>query len=192
MNRKLRFTILAIICSIIFPASAQVVALKTNMLSDVLLTPDIGVEFGLAPKWSLEANFHGVAWNYGENRFRHWQAIPEARLWLCQKFHGHFFGLHGIVGQYNLGNIGSDFPLLNLKDLAKKRYEGWMAGAGISYGYDWLLSRHWNLEAMIGIGWIHTWSDVYPCAKCGNKIDDNLQRDYFGPTRLALNIEYLF
>jgi hypothetical protein len=176
----------------ILPGFSQKVALKSNMLSDVLLSPDLGIEFALAPKWSLDINGNAVLWNNGDRRFRHWTVMPEARYWLCQRFHGHFFGLHAIAGQYNVGNIGHDFPILGFKDLASKRYQGWMGGAGIAYGYDWLLSEHWNLEAEIGAGWIHTRSDVYPCAECGNKLDSGYNRNYFGLTKLALNIVYLF
>lgn len=33
-------------------AKGQNVAVKTNLLSDALLNPNIGVEVGLAPKWT--------------------------------------------------------------------------------------------------------------------------------------------
>lgn len=190
---KLRNFLAAILLAFAaLPAFPQSVAIKTNLLSDVLLCPDLGVEVGLSKKWSLDLTGHGVAWNNGDKRFRHWQLLPEARLWLCQRFHGHFFALHGIVGQFNLGNIGSNIRLLGLKDLKDKRYEGWMYGAGIGYGYDWLLSKHWNLEAEIGAGWIRSKSDVYPCGKCGTVLEKGQMNNYFGLTKLSLAIEYLF
>lgn len=32
----------------------QNVALKTNVLSDAFLNPNLGIEIGLAPKWTLD------------------------------------------------------------------------------------------------------------------------------------------
>lgn len=37
-------------------ASAQSAGVKTNLLSDALLNPNIGVELGLAPKWTLDVS----------------------------------------------------------------------------------------------------------------------------------------
>ena len=45
-----------------FGASSQVVALKTNLIGDALLSPNLGVEFGLAPKWSLEISGQTNLW----------------------------------------------------------------------------------------------------------------------------------
>ena len=67
-----------------------------------------------------------------------------------------------------------------------------MVGAGIAYGYSWILDRHWNLEAEIGLGWVHTWYDVYPCANCGNKLRSNQHHNYYGPTKAAINLIYTF
>lgn len=64
-----------------------------------------------------------------------------------------------------------------------ERHQGWGAGAGISYGYSWLLSRHWNLEATVGVGYLYLKSDKYPCANCGRKqegIQEALLRAYAG------------
>lgn len=34
----------------------QSVAVKTNLLADGLLSPNLGVEIGLAPKWTLDVD----------------------------------------------------------------------------------------------------------------------------------------
>lgn len=52
---KLRLIPLAVLsCATIFPAASQDVALKTNLAADALLSPNVGIEFGLAPKWTLD------------------------------------------------------------------------------------------------------------------------------------------
>ena len=72
-----------------------------------------------------------------------------------------------------------------------ERHQGWGAGAGVSYGYSWLLSRHWNLEATVGVGYLYLKSDKYPCANCGRK-QEGIKKHYFGPTQAAINLIYQF
>lgn len=175
-------------------ANAQKFALKSNLVSDALLSPNLGFEVALAPKWTFNASGQLNLWSVRGEKWRHWLAQPEARLWLCRRFQGHFFGLHAIGGQYNVGNIDWAFNFLgnDFSHLKDRRYEGWGAGAGIGYGYAWPVGRHWNVEAEIGIGWIYTRYDVFPCATCGTKLATDRHHNYFGPTKAALNIEYLF
>ena len=42
---------------------AQKVAVKTNLLSDVVLSPNLGIEVGLAPKWTMGVTGQFNAWN---------------------------------------------------------------------------------------------------------------------------------
>ncbi len=175
-------------------AQAQTVGLKTNLISDVALSPNIGIEVGLAPKWSLDLSGQLNLWTLKGHKWKHAFVQPEARYWLCQRFAGHFFGLHLLGGVYNVGNLDipvklPGFDLHNLKDA---RYQGWAAGAGIAYGYAWPVHKHWNIEAEIGVGWLYTRADKYPCTECGRKIENDAVRNYVGPTKLALNVEYIF
>ena len=198
MNRQLSNIKTKLIIALILLASApcvfaQKAALKTNIVSDALLSPNLAVEVGLAPKWTLNVAGQLNLWSIDGHKWRHWLAQPEARYWLCRRFQGHFFGLHAIGGEFNFGNI--DFPVnflgSDFRHLKDRRYEGWGAGAGIGYGYDWAVARHWNIEAEIGIGWIHARYDEYPCTHCGTKLGSG-HHNYFGPTKAALNIVYLF
>lgn len=173
---------------------SQSLALKSNLIYDAIAVANLGVEIPMAPKWTLDVSGNLNAWTINSHRWKHWLVQPEARYWLCDRFQGHFFGIHAIGGQYNVGNLRNSIHFLgtDFSDLTHNRYEGWMAGAGIAYGYSWILSKHWNIEAEIGFGWIYTRSDVYPCAKCGTKLDDNRVHNYVGPTKAALNLVYLF
>lgn len=187
---------LAILCLLvggIAGLSAQKVAIKTNLISDAVTSPSLGVEFKMKPKWTFDLTGQLNAWNIHERRWRHWMVQPEARYWICEAFQGSFFGVHAIGGQYNIGNIDNNIKFLgsDFSKLKDHRYQGWGVGAGIAYGYDWILGRHWNLEAEIGIGWIYTWYDRYPCEVCGTK-EGSGHHNYFGPTKLSLAIEYVF
>ena len=182
------------ITALLGTATAQTVGIKTNLIPDGFLSPNLGVEIGLAKKWSLDLTGELCLWDVNNHKWKHWLAQPEARLWLCDRFAGHFFGLHGIVGQFNFGNIHNNINFLgsDFSQLSDYRFQGTAAGAGIAYGYAWILGKHWNLEAEIGIGWIHAWFDKYSCMDCGKKLASDLEHNYFGPTKLAINIEYIF
>ena len=103
------------------------------------------------------------------------------RYWLCEGFAGHFFAVHALAGQYNLGNLnnGINFLGTDFSKLSAKRYS-------------WILGRHWNIEAEIGIGWAYTRYDIFECAGCGKKQAENKAHNYVGPTKAAVSLVYLF
>lgn len=194
MKIKLCVALLMVLFAGMF-ASAQKVALKTNLLYDATATVNAGIEIGLAPRWTLDisGNFNG--WTMSHNRkWKHWLVQPEARYWFCERFSGHFIGIHAHGGEYNFGNLKNGIKFLgsDFSKLTDNRYQGWYVGGGLSYGYAWILGKHWNLEAELGIGYIYTRFDKYPCAECGEKIEEDASHHYFGPTKLALSIVYLF
>lgn len=204
LNRiiKIVFTVVAIAITALtssaqeeLPASrGMTVGLKSNLLSDVALSPNIGVELELTPKWTLDISAQANLWTVDSRKWKHAFIQPEARYWFCESFAGHFLGVHAIGGAYNFGNLNLPFKMLgsDLRELKDKRYQGWAAGLGVAYGYAWPVAKHWNVEAEIGVGWMYTRFDSYPCAKCGSKLQENHPHNYVGPTKLAVNIEYLF
>ncbi|WP_418447357.1 DUF3575 domain-containing protein, partial [Barnesiella intestinihominis] len=38
-------------------------------------------------------------------------------------------------------------------DVKKYRYQGNTYGAGLSYGYQWILTPRWSIEGSIGVGY---------------------------------------
>lgn len=188
----------AVIALAIFSASSvgaqERVAIKSNLLYDAGLTPNLGIELGLAPKWSADISGQINDWAVGGRLWKQWLVQPELRYWFCRRFSGHFVGAHALGGQYNFGHVDLPFTFLgtNFSELKDHRRQGWMGGLGVAYGYAWILDRHWNLEAEIGLGWIYTVYDTYRCANCGKKIKENSHHNYFGPTKAAINIVYIF
>ena len=175
--------------------SAQKLTVKTNLLYDATATVNLGVEVGLAPKWTFDLSGNYNGWTFSNNRkWKHWLAQPELRYWFCERFNGHFLGFHLVGGIYNIGNIDADFKLFDTDfgSLKDHRYEGWMVGGGMGYGYQWLLSKHWSLEAEIGLGYIYTRTDKYECVHCGEKLKDDEPHHYIGPTKVALSVIYAF
>lgn len=181
--------------SIMQYVSAQEIGIKTNLVSDALLNANIGAEMRLSPKWSIDLSGDFNFWDLSHDRkWKHWTVMPEARYWLCDALGGHFLGAHLLGGEFNVGNLDLPFSFLgsDFRQLRDNRFQGWRAGVGIAYGYSWLLSKHWNLEAEIGIGYVYARYDRYECADCGRKVESNRSHHYFGPTKAAINLVYVF
>lgn len=175
--------------------SAQNVAVKTNLVYDVAANVNAGIEFGLAPKWTVDVSGNFNAWDMSHNRkWKHWLVQPELRYWFCDRFAGHFLGMHLHGGQYNVGGLKNSMSFLgtDFSKLSDNRYQGWFTGVGLAYGYTWMLGEHWNLEAEIGLGYSYTKYDRFECVGCGKKIEEDKSHHYVGPTKAAINLVYVF
>lgn len=180
MNNKCKVLILFMIAvGFSFSGKAQEVALKSNALFWLATTPNLGIEVALSPKATVDLSAAYNPWTFRNDRkMRFWFIQPEAKYWFCEKFEGHSIGIHMHAAQFFGG-------------FKEKRYDGYLAGGGISYGYDWILSPHWNLEAQIGAGYARLWykqSPRIPCIKCY----ENKHRNYWGPTKAAISFVYIF
>lgn len=188
MTKKL--IALAFVCLAVVPiAHAQKVAVKTNLLYDATSTLNLGVEFGLAKKWTLDVSGNYNPWTFSDNhKFKHWLVQPEARYWFCEKFNGQFLGLHAHGGEFN---VGGTMPWgLKNSTIQANRYEGWALGAGISYGYHWMWSSRWSMEFTVGVGYAYLDYGQYRCEKCGDKIADK-NKHYVGPTKAGITLIYM-
>ncbi len=169
-------------------AGAQNIGIKTNLAHWATTTPNLGMEFALGRKYTLEIAGGYNPFTFENNsKVQHWIVQPELRYWLCESFNGHFFGLHGHAAEYNIGGI--DIPVGRLKTFKDYRYEGFAFGAGLSYGYQWMLSKRWNFEFNIGGGYAYITYDKFPCVICGEKIDEG-KHHYFGVTKAAISLIY--
>ena len=194
MRRKIFLSLLILVLCLSTGIKAKTIGIKSNLLTDIAASPNLGIEVGVAPKWSIELVGEINDWSINRHLWKHWLVQPAARYWFCDRFAGHFIGFHALGGQYNFGNIHNNITFLGsrFKNLTDYRYQGWAAGAGIGYGYAWVLGKHWNLEAEIGIGWLYTRFDKFSCQNCGKRLEKNRPHNYVGPTKLAINFEYIF
>lgn len=195
MNIRKKICLMVFVLGTAVAARGQDFALKTNLVDDAFLNVNLGMEIGLAPRWTLDVPGSFNAWILeGGRRWKHWYAQPGARYWFCDRFAGHFIGFHAHGGQYNVGGFDGKLNILgtDLRKLKDTRVQGWFVGGGVSYGYAWILGTHWNLEAEIGVGYAYTRYDRFRCAGCGRKISEDQPRHYVGPTKAAVNLVYLF
>ena len=176
-------------------SKAQDFAIKTNLLYDITTTINAGVEFGLAPKWTMDISGNYNPWTLPSGKMiKHAMVQPEFRYWFCDRFSRHFLGFHAIGGIYNFGNIPNNlkFGSVDFSPLTDYRFEGWGIGAGIAYGYAFILSEHWNFELELGVGYIYTENDKYQCEECSKRLEDNIPYHYIGPTKANIGLVYVF
>ena len=177
--------------SVIFTPTGSI---KNNLLYDVTLTPNIGLEVRIGPRSTFQT-FYGIhPWKFSDTKkWRHWSLMPEYRYWLNKEkapfLLGWFTGVHALGGEFNVGGVTMPFGMM--KWLKDNRYEGWYIGGGLTLGHAWRLNDRWRLEAAVGVGYIRFKYDRYVNEVCGNFINSDTY-DYIGPTKLALNIAYNF
>ena len=135
-------------------AAAQQVAVKTNLLYWVATTPNIGAEVAVSKHSTIGLTANYNPWTIGaDNRIQHWFLRPEYRYWVTEKYTRFYFGVHAIGGRFEVG--GFKLPFIGdqvLTGLATNYYKGSFVGAGLSIGYQFYVSPHWNIELSAGAG----------------------------------------
>ena len=187
------------------PAGAQnKFALKTNLLHDATASVNLAAEYAFAPKMSIELSGSYNGWVVKDIRLQHMLVQPELKFWFCERFNGAFLDVHALAGTATLGSFYDfsqhyrKFP--NLQTFLLK--DALVLGFGGGIGYDWILSRHWNVEVELGLGYMFTKGDEYVLSTAADGShylpDDAIPVlegsifDYLGPTKLALSVVYLF
>ena len=187
------------------------VALRTNLVYWAAIvpqvTPNAGIEFGLSKKMTFNLIGAYNPWNLNgsetnNKKLVHFIVEPEVRYWFCERFNGSAIGVHGIFSKFNIG--GYKIPLLFSKNAKytnssgqtvilkpeEQRNEGWGAGAGVSYNYHWILSKHFGIEFSLGVGFIYMKYDKYKCATCDDFLG-SYKNSYMGPTKIGINLIYV-
>lgn len=160
-----------------------VVAIKTNLLSDVLLVPNLEAEFPINNRWSVLAECAGAWWLKKHTWCMQVESVGvEGRYWFGQASmspQNHFKGLHrvGPMKGWFLGAFVSmanyDLQLQADKGVQIKKFKA----AGISGGYVQTFNKHLRLEYSLGIGLAQYESHKYDVQKNSMLLRDG------GPTR---------
>lgn len=126
------------------------IAAKTNMLYDVAIVPNAGVEFYLGKNFSVAANWM-YSWWKSDRAAWYWRTYGGdlgARYWFgkaAQKkpLTGHHVGLYGQIITY-------DFEAGRRGYLADR----WTFGGGVEYGYSLPVARRLNIDFTLGVGYL--------------------------------------
>lgn len=170
-------------------------SVKTNMLYDALLVPNIGLEFYLGKNWSVAGNWMYGWWNTN-NKHRYWRTYGgdiAIRKWFGKKadekpLTGHHLGVYGQLFTYDFewggkGHMGGQ-PGGTLWD--EMNY-----AAGVEYGYSLPIAYRLNLDFTIGVGY---WGGKYYkyTPMDGHYVwQETRNRHWFGPTKAEVSLVWL-
>ncbi len=170
-------------------SKAQLISVKTNLIHAATLSPNIGVEVALNPKYSFEMVGGFNNHDFDDKKFEHWILWGETRYWIDYALSGHFFGLHGFIGDFDI--TGWEIPFYDNQVLKDYGYMFDVKGVGLSYGYQWIVGGRWVLEATIGGGFARLNYEKY-LRENEDLIVDKGKKNYFGPTKGGLSLMYVF
>ena len=199
-----KYLIIVLLLVAVFPGSAlaQKAAVKTNLLYWATTTPNLGVEVVMGDRstFNLEGGYNPFTLDADKDvnkKIKHFLVTPEFRYWFCEAFNGHFIGINGNFSQFNVSAIETPeiFYAINepsgFTGLKKDtRNEGWAAGAGVTYGYQWILGNRLNLEATLGLGYWYTQYNEFNNRKCGI-FQQTFNRHLLGLTKCGVSFIYL-
>ncbi len=163
-------------------------AVKSTAFSLAAHSVHLGLEFGVSDRLTFTLAARNAPWNYSEHvKHRHVAIQPELRLWNCSSFNGLFFGLHGHYAYFNMYGFEVPFFTKRLKD---ERWQGELYGAGLSIGYQKLLSTRLSIEGSLGAGYAYLDYDIFDCIGCRQALGQN-HKNYLGPTKTSLSLVYV-
>ena len=168
--------------------------LKTNLLYDALLVPNIGVEFYLGRNFSISTDWHYAWWNTKSWFWRTYGGELSIRKWLGQAakanpLTGHHVGIYGQALTYDFLAFGtkgymSGNPGEDLFDRAS-----W--AVGIEYGYSLPITKQLNLDFVIGIGYQTGKYNEYELQDDCYVWKTMKNRRFIGPTKAEVTLVWL-
>ena len=169
---------------------AGAVALKTNLLYDLALVTNAGIEVSLGHRWTVAADGH-FTWLSKNSRHRYWQSyggyVTLRRYFgkrsmvngQCSAFSGHHLGIYGLALTYDVEWGGEGYQANRLG-----------FGGGVEYGYSLPISRYFDLDFSLGVGFQGGEYEVYE--PMGNRYvwRATRQRQWWGPTKAEVTLKW--
>jgi hypothetical protein len=171
-----------------------VFALKTNLLYDAALVPNVSIEASMGHGWSVALEGNWSWWVFGrpvqKRDYYRIQAIGlELRKWIggSRPLQGHWVGLYSLGGTYDLRLWPAD-------ETSGGWLSNWSWSAGLSYGYSLPVGRRLSLELGLGAGYLGgTYYDYDYCMEHGHwRWLSTKRRNYWGLTRAGVSLAWRF
>ena len=176
------------------PKRPVYLALKTNLIYDALLLPNLTTEIYLGKNWSLAVEGNWSWWTFNnkpvQNSWVHriQAAGAELRYWVKSPYplQGHAVGLYSMIGNYDMR-----FFAENEDSKGHLSYQSW--SAGFSYAYSMAIANRFNLEFGLALGYMGGRDYQYDYCMVHKQWEQNAikNRRYFGPTRVGVSLVWL-
>jgi hypothetical protein len=165
-------------------------ALKTNLLYDAVLLPNLTAELYIGRKWSLAVEGNWSWWTFDrpvQNQWHHRIQVAgvELRKWIKSPYplQGHAIGIYSMTGNY-------DVRLFTKDEYSKGwlSYQSW--SAGLSYSYSMPIARRLNLEFGMAFGYVGGRYYQYDYCMTHKHFPPRavFNRNYIGPTRIGVSL----
>lgn len=167
------------------------IALKTNLLFDLALMPNVEAEIPIGNRWSVNGELMFPWWLFEGDKYclQILSGGLEGRYWLGSRENrdnrkvltGHFLGLYAGGGKYDL-------------QWDRNGYQGeFFIAAGISYGYSTPIARNLNLEFNLGIGLLRTGYEHYHARDNYRTLlwQNNGRYTWIGPTKGKISLVWM-
>ncbi len=165
---------------------ASYFALKSNLLYDALLVPNLSLEASIGSGWTLGAG--GMfAWWSKDAKHRYWRIYGgglEIRKYFgtlskSKPLQGHHLGIYG------------DFLTYDFEFGAKGYQSKATYAAGIKYGYSHPIANRLNLDFALGIGYLHSNYKTYVPRDGCYVYQETKKRKWLGPTQAEISLVWL-
>ncbi|MDE6300137.1 MAG: DUF3575 domain-containing protein [Muribaculaceae bacterium] len=157
-------------------------AVKTNLLYDAVLLPNLEFEWLINKNWSVSIDGNVAWWKPEFTRvYRLALVSPEVRYHINPRelWRGMYVGCFAGGGLYQLENRHDGY-----------RGEGGMGG--FSFGYMWPVGKHLLFDTEIGVGYLYSRYKVYQSIDSHKLYMRTKSLNYFGPLKLKFSIAWRF
>ena len=177
------------------PSRKIVWALKSNLLYDLALVPNLGAELRLGKGWSIAGSWEYARWNTDSWCWRIYGGELALRKWLGRTakerpLSGHHVGVYAQAFTYDFMAFG---------------HKGYMSGEpgdnlfkhpsyvmGVEYGYSLPIARCLNLDFVLGVGYQGGKYNEYRIVDDCYVWQARKNRSFVGPTKAEVSLVWLF
>ena len=175
------------------------IALKTNLLYDAAVIPNIGIEISLGKRFTISADWF-YTWFSSDNRHRYWQGYggyltvrkyfggnkhqtSDLRPQTSLPFTGHHLGLYGLGMTYDVEWGGRGYQAARFG-----------FGGGVEYGYSARIGRRLCLDFNLGLGFQDgEYKEYLPTDDgTGHYVwQSTHKRHWWGPTKAEVTLKWI-
>lgn len=172
------------------------IALKTNALYDILLTPNIGVEIPVYGNWSVAANWMYAWWKADPSSWYHriYGGDIEVRRYIKQWPWSKANGTGNTSSPLTGWHVGAYAQMLTYDfEWGGTGYLGdkWSCAAGAAVGYSKNIAKNLNLDFTLGVGYLTgEYMEYKPIDNC-YVWQATKQRHWIGPTKAEVSLVWL-
>lgn len=195
MRKRTTFTLVIAIFLLLQTNIVRSQAIKINLPTTLIGTPNIGAEFTISQQLSINGDILWAPYMFKKNEevFRALIGTVELRYYVKPKYYytndlfdGFYIGPYAMYGNFNIGIKNKGEGEDNF------RYKGWGVSGGISLGYKFYLSKRFRLDTNIGLGYAHMQYNKYLLGGewAGYPLSIKDTKAWIGPTKFGVNLVY--